>query len=226
MNKTKIILVDDHKMIAETLGGMIAAQEDFELIAIAFDGKELLEKLETEIPDVLVLDIEMPKLDGIQTMKILRTEFPAIRVLALSNYTDPSTVRKMIEAGARGYILKNRSGSHLVSAIRKIEVGETAFDEAIKDTFINSFSEEVVGGEKRQRIHLKTEVLSDREIEILKFLADGLRAKEMADRMCIEPTTVNTHKKKIMDKLGLANDKLLVRFAVEQGLVDRPIFLD
>jgi DNA-binding NarL/FixJ family response regulator len=220
MKKITVIIADDHEMIAETLGKMIGDQEDFELLGNAFNGKQVVEMLEKQQPDVLVLDIEMPEMDGIATMRHIAANFPKMKVLALSNYNDPPTVRKMIQEGIRGYILKNRSGKFLVNGIRTVAKGGTAFDDRIKDTFIDSFSMRVVDGEEHEQVTLKVEILTEREIELLKLLSDELTAKDIAEKMFIEKNTVNSHKQKIMEKLNLANEKLLVRFAVEQGLVD------
>ncbi|MEL6699694.1 MAG: response regulator transcription factor [Bacteroidota bacterium] len=216
----RIVLADDHKMLVEALASILEKESDIEIIGIASNGVELMSFLERQLPDICLLDIEMPKMNGIVAMKQIRVQYPMLPVLALTMYDDPRHVRQMIESGVRGYILKNRSQDFLVEAIRTIlsEPEEVFFESAIRDRFIRTFSGTQVP-KKKYKHDLQRVKITPREKEVLIELASGRTSKEMAEILCISENTFVSHKAALMKKLGVNKETALVRFAVEQGFL-------
>lgn len=214
-NKIKVILADDHQIVLEGLVATLASESDIEVIGTALDGVEVLELLQNCTPDVLVLDISMPKLDGIETLRRISELSPEIKVIFLTMHNDPKRIFGSFEAKADGYILKNRSRSYLVGAIRKVYAGGTAWGPEVTQKFMETMAE------NRKRAGAKEPEITEMERRVLELLAEGMTSKEIADTLCRAPTTVETHKKNLMAKLNLKNSFLLVRYAVENGIVRR-----
>jgi two-component system nitrate/nitrite response regulator NarL len=204
-----IVIADDHKIVLEGLASLIESDKSIKIVGEAETGNQVLEILQkNDSIDLVVLDIEMPDMDGVETTRFIRKKFPDIKVLILTMYNKIGFIRKIIEAGAQGYILKNKGKEELLYAIHEIMGGNEYFGKDVSKALIDSMKNEKVEGEIK---------LTKREIQVLKFIADGKTTKEIADILIIGETTVNTHRKNLLAKTGYSNVAGLVRFAFEYG---------
>lgn len=211
MRKPKVLLADDHKIVLEGLRGLL--EEEFELIGFATDGRELIELARKLRPDVVVADISMPLLNGIDAVRKLLEEDSHVRVVFLTMHGDPTYASRALEAGASGYVLKHSASDELVAAIREVVRGGTFLSEGVGSDAL----QEIVGGTRR---HIKEKIeLTARQREVLQLLAEGKSAKEIATVLDISPRTVETHKYKMMDDLGVRTSAQLVQYAIRHGLV-------
>ena len=215
MNQTqpiKILLVDDHQIFLDGLKSILQQYPEVAIAGEANDGDEVLELLENQKGqiDIVILDIEMENLDGIGAGKIIRKKYPNTKILVLSMYKRPHFILELMQIGISGYILKNKSKEHLIQAIRQIKGGDTYFGIDV----MNSLADNPAEG------RIEHVELTDREIEVLKLIAEGLAAKNIADQLDIKVTTVNTHKRNLRNKLEAPNEKYLVRYAIENGYVN------
>jgi DNA-binding NarL/FixJ family response regulator len=209
MKKT-IVIVDDHILIAKALEGIISNFKDFEVIYVAENGKDLIQKLENNnrIPDIILLDISMPIMDGFETVLWLRENHPAIKVMALSMQGDDKSVIKMIKNGAKGYLLKNTHPQELENALIKLNTDGFFYpDWASKIIFSNMNNDESDGNIR----------ISEREKEFLKYTVTELSYKEIADKMCCSPRTVESYRDQLCDKLDLKTRVGLAVFAIKNG---------
>ena len=204
----KTVLADDHKIVLEGLAFMIENQNNIEVVGKALNGKEVLDVLSKNVVDVVVLDIEMPEMDGVETTRFIRQQYPDVKIVILTMYNTIGFIRKIAEAGAHGYILKNKGGEELVSAILAVYHGEEYFGEEVSKTLFSSMKQKNMAGEVR---------LTRREKDVLKLIADGLTSAQISEELSIAKTTVETHRRNLIDKTGVPNTKGLVRFAIEQG---------
>lgn len=210
---TKIIIADDHNMFLEGLISLLRNVPDIVVVAKAANGKELIELLDENPADIVVLDISMPEMDGVEVTKIIRKKYPHLKILILSTHSNSQIIAKLIRLGANGYLLKNAEKDELLYAIKKINSGE------------NYFSQEVTNIHKEFESNLKnnlssTTELSNREKEILILIAKQLTAAEIAEKTFISLNTVNTHKRNLLSKLNVKNTAGLVKYAIELGLLD------
>ena len=211
MNTLRILLADDHAIMRDGLVSLIDAQADMRVVGTAADGRACVEAARTIAPDVVVIDISMPELNGIQATREMKIERPDLKVLALTAYDNPVYLRQLFDAGATGYILKNHAAHELIDAIRVVASGGTYLD----PTMANSAAFPPPG--ERLRGEAKRGELTEREGEILLLVARGYTNKEIAARLTISVKTVETHKANVMSKLDLKNRADAVRFAVGQG---------
>ncbi len=209
----KVIIADDHQIVLEGLVAILATDPGIEVIGTALDGTEVLDLMNQSIPDVVVLDISMPKLDGIETLHKILEFSPETKVLFLTMHNDAKRILGSFEAKADGYILKNRSRSDLIAAIRKVHAGGTAWGPEVTQKFMETMAR------NRSGVVDKEPEITEMERKVLELLAEGMTSKEIADALCRAPATVDTHKKNLMAKLNLKNSFLLVRYAVENGIV-------
>ncbi|WP_196894212.1 response regulator [Aureivirga marina] len=207
----KVFLVDDHEIVLNGLKIMLKEEKKLSIIDIAFNGRELLEKLNEKKPDIVLMDITMPILDGIETSKILKKEFPKLKILILTTYTDEKTVKKMLKVGVDGYILKDSSRETILQAILKLMKGESYYDFRITQTVMNSFQQK-----KKENSEID---LTKREKEIVSLIANGKHTNEIAEKLFLSPLTVESHRKNIYLKLGINNIALLTRYAIERDLI-------
>ena len=205
MEKINILLADDHTIVLEGLKEVLNHEDDLEVVGLANNGSEVLEFVRQHDVDVIVMDINMPVLDGLNCSKQLKKEHPEIKIIILTMYPQKSFTEEIIKIGIDGCLLKNNSGEELVNAIHRVMSGRNYYD--LIKTF-NSEDEEVVQHK-----------LSEREIDIIKGLAEGLTSPQIADKLCISEHTVRTHRKNILRKTNIANTTLLVQFAIEQQLI-------
>lgn len=206
-NAIRLFVADDHQMFID---GIIALLEgdDIKITGSATSGKELLEKLTLTPADIILMDIGMPGLDGIETTIQVSQKFPEAKVIALSMYDDHHKVIKMLKAGAKGYVLKNTSKKELMEAILKVADGGVYYSDKVIANTMQS-----IGNNNSPLAKL-----TEREIEVIKLVVRSLTNKEIAEELSISELTVNTHRKNAMRKLSIKNTAALVKFALEQGL--------
>ena len=212
MKEINIAIADDHLLVINGLNAMLEKAEGMSILFAATTGAELLEQLELRQPDVLLLDIQMPDMNGIDLCKIIHRKYPQIKVIALTNFEQSSYVKQIMRNGALGYLLKNIDGKTLIQAIRSV-VANNPF---IQDQIRNNMMNELLSGRKITSAGVS---LTKREMEILSLVAKELTNQEIADRLFISIRTVETHRINLSQKLGVHNTAGLVKEAYERGLV-------
>ncbi len=216
MEKIKIILVDDHQLVRDGIKALLTGIIDIAIIGEAAGAKELFHELEKMKPDLLIMDISLPEISGIEITKKITSEFPGIRVLILSMYNNEEFIFNSLKAGARGYLPKNTSREELLEAIYTINKGEEFFGESISKVMLKSYIKRATHDDKPEEN--TKEVLTSREIEILRLYVEGLINKEISDKLGISIRTVETHKNHIMRKLGLKSTVELVKYAIRNKI--------
>jgi len=210
--RIRILLADDHTVLRSGLRALLSAQADLEVAGEAADGGEALRLAQTIKPDVVVMDIGMPGVSGIDATARIRRELPATKVLILSMHDDQGYLRQALRAGASGYVLKKAADTELLAAIRAAARGEVFLDPSLAKGFV----EDVVLPKAQEP---DIPMLSDREREVLRLLARGHTNQQVADRLCIGVKSVETYKARLMEKLGLKGRAELVRYALTHGLL-------
>jgi DNA-binding NarL/FixJ family response regulator len=213
MSAIRILIVDDHAILREGVRALLASQPDLEVVGEASDGQEAIAAVEKLDPDVVLMDIAMPGLGGIETSLELKKQGRRARILILSQYDDREYVRRLLKAGVAGYVLKKSAGSELAGAIRAVHRGGMVLDPAVARTAMAESGPVTEGGEDPY------ETLTDREKQVLRLVADGKSNKEVADVLGISVKTAMTHREHVMVKLGLHNRTELVRFAIKRGVI-------
>ena len=211
---TSILIADDHGIVREGLRRLIEAEPDFSVCAEALDGQEVLEMVEQYEPEVVVLDITMPKLGGLETLKRLRVRHRGIKVILLSVHSDPPFIQSAVSLGADGYVLKNGKVGEVVLAIRAVTRGGSYFSPAVAQEIVEQLRD------PNPTRNDPFTLLSSREREVLLLIAEGLSAKEVATRLNISPKTVEAHRTSLMRKLGVRKATELVRYALRHGLIE------
>lgn len=210
MEKIKVIIADDHEIVIDGLRSLLLQEENIEVVGVATNGEEVLTLLENNDIDIAILDIEMPKLTGIEVTKIIKEKYKKTKVLMLSMYNTEKFVHNVIEIGADGYILKNRGKEELVLAIKYITEGEEYFGREVEKTFRKS--------QRRRNEDLKNIKLTKREIEVLKLIAAGKTTPKISKELFIAHSTVETHRRNLIEKTGVeGGSKGLVKYAIKNG---------
>jgi DNA-binding NarL/FixJ family response regulator len=213
-----VMIVDDHQIMIDGIYSMLANEPDISIIQYANNGKQAIIMLEETTVDVVIMDIEMPIMNGIDATKHITANFPAIKIIALTTYDEKSIINAMLEAGATGYILKNINKEILVQAIKTVADGKNYYGTDITIAMAkNVLGKSTTNTLKEEQI---ISSLSPREIDILKNIVNGLSNKEIGEKLFISPKTVDTHRNNIMKKLDVHNTASLVKFAIKIGLVD------
>jgi len=215
MQKIKVLIVDDHTLVRDGIRALLVLVADIEVVGEAANGKEALEKVKKLAPDVVLMDLAMPIMGGLEATRRIRKRFPGTKVLALTQYEDKEYIVPTIEAGARGFISKMAAFSELASAIQAVYQG---------GSFLSPMAAAAVVEECQQKVTIEGEKdsyqqLTDREREMLKLVAEGYTAKEIADMLVISLRTVETHKSNLMKKLDIHNKADLIRFAIRKGII-------
>jgi len=209
--KIRILLADDHTMVRQGFRMILAGQPDMEIVGEAGNGREAVELAEQLHPDVVVMDVAMPELNGIEATRRLAVSEPRTRVLALSMHKDSVYVREILRAGARGYLLKDAIDRDLLAGVRAVAQGEGYLSPAISDAVLSDY---------RKHVTDPLDLLSSREREVLQMIAEGQTNKEIATKLNLSVYTVDAHRGHIMDKLNLHSTTELVRFAIRNGLAE------
>jgi two-component system response regulator DegU len=216
MEKIKILIVDDHQLIVNGLKAMLEPIDGLEIIGEANDGKEAILKATELNPDVIIMDISMPILSGIEASKLILQKRPEIKILALTQHEEGEYVLQMINAGAYGYLLKNSRKEEFIEAIYSIYRGEKYFSKKISNILLNN----LLQSKKINIEENKTEVsLTKREKEIIQKIAEEMSNQQIADELNISLRTVETHRRNVMQKLNVKNAVSLVKYAVQNHLI-------
>ena len=210
MRKTRVLLADDHQIVLEGLKNLL--EQDFELVGMVMDGKALVNKALKLLPDVIVVDISMPLLNGIEAVRQIRSTDERIKVVFLTMHPDATYAAMAFDAGASGYVLKNSASRELITAINEAMRGRTYVTPRIAGELMQTYKKSRPGDKQFER------KLTHRQEEILQLLAEGHSAKEIANMLSISPRTVETHKYNMMQELNLKTTADLIKFAIKHGL--------
>ena len=212
--KTRVLVADDHTIVRQGLRAILEAEADIEVVGEAADGREAVRKGLTLLPDVVVMDVSMPRMNGLEATARIVKESPGIRVVALTMHSSEEYVYSLLKAGARGYLLKESVSSDLVEAIHAVVGGGTYLHPAISTKVVDGYL-------KRPNPKTRSgmlEILSPREREILQLIAEGHTNKEIAGLLVLSVKTIENHRTRIMDKLEIHNVAGLTRYAISQGI--------
>jgi DNA-binding NarL/FixJ family response regulator len=208
----RVVIADDHTIVREGLKQLLTAAGDIDVVAEAIDGHQALERVRTLDFDVLVLDMSMPGKSGMDLIRQIRSEAAKLRIVVLTMHHENQYAVRAIKAGASGYVTKDSASAQLVTAIRKVAAG---------GAFISAeVAEQLAHQAHGQAAAVPHETLSDREFEVLKLLAAGVSLTEIGERLHLSVKTISTHKARILQKLGLANQAELIRYAIAHGLAE------
>jgi DNA-binding NarL/FixJ family response regulator len=214
-----ILLVDDHDMVRAGLKNLLETEDDFQVVAEARNGRQALALAEAHQPDVVVMDITMPQLDGIAATRRLTRVCTSCRVLALTVHDDREYFFTMLQAGASGYLTKAAAADELIAAVRAVAAGHAYLQPALASWLLDDMRRSSAGlavGADRPGL----DVLSQRELQVLRLVAEGLTTPEIARQLELSPKTISRHRERIMEKLGLHSLALLVRYAIRHGLIE------
>ena len=211
----RIVLADDHGIVRRGLRSLLEGEPGVEVVGEAANGREALKLLETTKPDMAILDVAMPMLNGIEVTAQAMKAFPDLRVIILSMYADEGYIVRALTAGARAYLLKEATEDDLLPAVRAVALGRSFFSPAISTILLADYVRHL----KQRGLEDSYDVLSDREKEVLQLLAEGKSNKEAAAVLHISLSTVETHRLKLMQKLGLHNTAEIVLYAVRKGII-------
>lgn len=212
------MLVDDHSIVRDGIRLLLEQAEGLEIIDEANDGEEALEKLKTKQPDLVLMDISLPGMSGIQTTQVISRLYKSVRVLMLSMHNNEDYILRSVEAGAYGYILKDSSSDEMIKAIRMISAGEKYYSSPVASIILSGYMQQLKKGSKQGR-EVQPSRLSNKEKEILQFLVDGMSSREIAERLQLSVRTVDNHRANMMRRLQVRNAAELVRIAVEEKLI-------
>lgn len=213
MQKIRVLIVDDHTIVRDGITALLAIAGDIEVVGEAENGLEALKMVRELLPDVVLMDISMPVMDGLESTRRINKEFPRIKVLVLTQHDDKEYVFPVIEAGASGFISKVAASSELVAGIRAVSQGDSYLSPSVARLLVEDYQQ---GG-----IHLKSdpyEGLTDREREVLKLAAEGHTTQEIADILVVSKKTIEGHKTNLMAKLGIHNRTELIKYALRKGI--------
>lgn len=212
-DKIRVMLADDHAILRSGLRALLNAEPDIEVVGEAADGQEAVALAERLRPDVVVMDIAMPRLDGLQATRQIAARLPQTRVLALTMHAEEQYLLQVLEAGGAGYVLKRSADNELLEAIRIVRRGEVYLYPSAAKMLLEAYRRSDRSGESREH------ALTEREEEVLKLTAEGYSNTEIAGRIYLSPKTVDTYRQRIMEKLGLHHRAELVRYALDRGLL-------
>jgi len=209
--RIRILLADDHKLVRQGFRLILMSQDDMDVVGEAGSGKEAVDLAKALKPDVVVMDVTMPELNGIEATRRIREASPHVRVLALSVHRESVYVREIIRAGAEGYLLKESADTDLLAAVRAVAEGHSYLSPEVSGAILKDF---------RKHVTNPVDLLTSREREVLQLIAEGKTNKDIAAALNLSIYTVDGHRTRIMEKLNLHSVGELVRFAVRHGLVD------
>ncbi len=209
----RLLIADDHQVLLDGFASIFDSVDDIEVIATANNGQHVMDQLEQVEVDIILLDINMPVLNGVEVCKKVSQKYPHIKVIALSMYDQGSYVRRMLQYGAKGYLLKNDSADEMIRAIRQVQQGEFYISGQLKEKMASI--DFIIGRQKRSN----HQDISDRELEVLDLLSNGLTDQEIGEKLFISHHTANSHRKSLIQKLNAKNTVELVRIALDKGLI-------
>jgi DNA-binding NarL/FixJ family response regulator len=218
MEKIKVLLADDHTVVRQGLRVLLEAETDMTVVGEADTGRQALRLALKLAPDVVVMDVAMPLLNGLEATRQILKELPGTRILVLSSYSDDEYVRQVAEAGAAGYLLKQTAVEDLVRAIREARNGNAYFSPAISKRLLENYREEFLKDAPPRTTRLGR--LTSREAEVLQLVAEGKVNKQIAAEICVSVKTVEKHRQQVMDKLNIHDVAGLTRYAIAKGIIE------
>jgi two-component system, NarL family, response regulator NreC len=217
MDKIRVLLADDHTIVREGVRLLLAAQPDMEVVGEAYDGQEAVEKSQQSCPDVVLMDIAMPEINGLEATRRIKETCPGVQVLILTMHESDDYFFGAIQAGASGYVLKGATSADLVAAVQSIHRGDVYLHPSVARRLLTDYLRRVRAGEESGSYG----GLTPREREILILLAEGHSNADVAERLVLSPSTVQTHRANLMQKLNLHNRADLIHYALQHGLLQR-----
>lgn len=209
----KILIADDHQLFREGLITLLSDAPEIEVVAHAENGKIAVEKAIIYKPDIVIMDIGMPVMGGIDATELLKSKMPEIKVIALSMHSDRHFIKGMLEAGATGYLFKNCTHSQLIEAIETVNAGKKYLSDKITEVLINDYLDK---GDNKDEID---EDLSEREFEVLKLFAEGKSTRDISEELFVSVKTIGTHKQNILKKLNLSSTVDIIKYAIKKGII-------
>jgi DNA-binding NarL/FixJ family response regulator len=217
MAKITLLIADDHTVVRQGLRALLQSERDIEIVGEAETGRQAVRLTKTLKPDVVVMDIAMPQLNGVEASRQITKEVPSCRVLILSSYSDDEYVHQLTEAGAAGYLLKQSAFPDLVRAIREAKKGNAFFSPAISRRLVDHYRETLIRGVP---VIKRTDLLTSREVEVLQLIAEGKANKQIAAELAIGIKTVEGHRQRLMNKLAIHDVAGLTRYAISKGMIE------
>ncbi|MGB2885418.1 MAG: response regulator transcription factor [Dehalococcoidia bacterium] len=215
MREIKVLIVDDHAIVRDGICSLLALAGDIEVVGEAANGMEGLEKVGELLPDVVLMDMAMPVMGGLEAIRRIRKEFAGIKILALTQYDDKEHVFPAIQAGATGFVSKTAASSELAHGIRAVSAGESYLSPSIARLFVEDYQSVALTEANNDPY----EQLTDREREMLKLVVEGYKTRQIAELLNITPKTVEGHKTSLMKKLGIHSNLDLVKYALRRGII-------
>ncbi|PYI87332.1 MAG: DNA-binding response regulator [Verrucomicrobia bacterium] len=222
MQKITVLLADDHTVVRQGLRAILEAEEDVEVIGEAETGRQAVQMTKKMLPDVVVMDIAMPLLNGLEATRQIAKEVPSTKVMILSSYSDDEYVRQLTDAGAAGYLVKQTAANDLLNAIREAKKGNAFFSPSISKRLLEQYRQAFLKGEP---IKKSGELLTSREMETLQLIAEGKANKQIAAELCISIKTVEKHRQQVMNKLNIHDIAGLTRYAIAKGIIESTVGL-
>jgi DNA-binding NarL/FixJ family response regulator len=223
MNKTRILVVDDHSVVREGLCHLLNSQPDMEVAGEAEDGLDALQKAKSLVPDVTLIDIAMPRLNGIEAIRLIKEAVPGTQIVVLSMHKKEAFVHELLSAGALAYVLKASPSSEVLEAIRAARSGRFFLSSRIEAEVISAYLS--ARGQTKPAVK-GYDLLSEREQQVFRLVVESRSTHQIADLLCISPKTVEKHRSSIMKKLGVDDTVGLVKYAVKTGLLDPELWDD
>ena len=213
----RIVIAEDHTILRDGLKALLSSAPDFEIVGEAEDGRDAIRCVERLIPDLVLMDLSMPRMNGMDAIREVKKRYPETKIIALTVHKEEEYVLTTLQAGADGYVLKDATHAELLMAIKNVLMGKPYLSPGVSEKVIEGY----LDGKKTVKDKSAWQTLTDREREILKLIAEGYKNKEIADYLCISLKTVEKHRANLMKKLDLHNTAALTAFAMKKGLVVR-----
>ena len=213
---TKILIVDDHALLREGLQSLLSAQPGMRVVGTAEDAESGVSKIASLGPDIVLTDLAMPETGGVDAIRQIREAHPDIRVIALTFHREDGYIHAALRAGADGYVLKDDSRDELVLAIRSVLAGKSYLSPAISDTVIEGY----LSGVQKKQLEPSWQVLTRRERQVIRLIAEGLKTREIAEKLSLSPKTVEKHRTNMMNKLDLHSVSAVTLYAIQSGLIN------
>ena len=214
MYKIRVLIADDHNIIRDGIRSLLSITPNIEVVGEACDGIEVLEKVEETLPDLVILDLSMPRMTGLDVTRKVCKDFPRTKILALTQYSSREYVMKVIEAGARGFLAKTTASSELINAIEAVYRGESYLSPSAATVLVEEWQHMPHPASKEP-----LDLLTNREKEVLNLVVEGYTAKDIAKMICVSPKTVEWHKRSLMNKLNIHKKTELIKFAIANSII-------
>jgi len=214
MSKITVLVAEDHTIVRKGICSLIDGKADIQVLGEAENGREAIEKVTALSPDVVLMDISMPYLNGLEATRQIKKMFPQIKILALTMHTNEEYILQILQAGASGYVIKQAAPAELISAIHAVYAGDSFLSPTVSKTIIDEYLKHASPGVQEER-----EKLTDREREVLQLIAEGYSNREIADKLQVSIKTVGVHRTNLMEKLEIHNVTDLVKYALRKGII-------